>query len=64
EFLKVGYSYQEFTQWAASAELRAGEAYVNMKKIDKAKRMYERIISKYGKFSQWGAEASKRLENL
>ncbi len=64
EFLKVGYSYQEFTQWAASAELRAGEAYVNMKKIDKAKRMYERIISKYGKFSQWGVEANKRLEAL
>jgi TolA-binding protein len=64
EFLKVGYNYSEYAQWAASAELKAGEAYHRMNKIDKARRTYERIIDKYGRNSQWGSEAEKRLENL
>jgi len=64
EFLKVGYNYSEYVQWAASAELKAGEAYLRMNKIEKARRIYERIIEKYGRSSQWGSEAAKRLENL
>ena len=64
EFLKVGYNYPDFTHWAASAELKAGESYQDMKKIEKARRIYERIIDKYGRYSQWGTEAAKRLENL
>jgi len=61
ELLKVGYNYPQFTQWAASAELKAGEAYQNSKQIEKAVQIYERVISKYGKYSQWGTEASSRL---
>ena len=61
ELLKVGYNYPQFTQWAASAELKAGEAYQNSKEFDKATQIYERVISKYGKYSQWGTEASSRL---
>jgi len=61
ELLKVGYNYSEFTQWAASAELKAGEAYQNNKQFDKAAQIYERVIDKYGKYSQWGTEASSRL---
>ena len=61
ELLKVGYNYPQFTQWAASAELKAGEAYQNSKEFDKATQIYERVISKYGKYSQWGTEASNRL---
>ncbi|HPR16764.1 MAG TPA: tetratricopeptide repeat protein [Candidatus Cloacimonadota bacterium] len=64
EFLKVGYEYPKFTHWAASAELKAGEAYLEMNKKTKARQMYERIIDKYGRTSQWGTEAQKRLENL
>jgi len=61
ELLKVGYNYPQFTQWAASAELKAGEAYQNGNQIEKAKQIYERVMSKYGKYSQWGTEASSRL---
>jgi len=61
ELLKVGYNYPQFTQWAASAELKAGEAYQNSGQIEKAKQIYERVMDKYGKYSQWGTEASSRL---
>jgi tetratricopeptide (TPR) repeat protein len=62
EYLKVGYGYPEFPHWAASAELRAGEAYINLKDNVKARRTFERIIEKYGRSSNWGKEALKRLE--
>lgn len=64
ELLKVGYNYPQYTQWAASAELKAGEAYQNNNQFDKAIQIYERVISKYGKHSQWGTEASNRLLTL
>ncbi len=64
ELLKVGYNYPQFTQWAASAELKAGEAYQNNNQFDKAVQIYERVISKYGKYSQWGTEAGNRLQTL
>ena len=64
ELLKVGYNYPQYTQWAASAELKAGEAYQNNNQFDKAIQIYERVISKYGKYSQWGTEASNRLLTL
>ncbi|MCK5050918.1 MAG: tetratricopeptide repeat protein [Candidatus Cloacimonetes bacterium] len=64
ELLKVGYNYPQFTQWAASAELKAGEAYQNSNQFEKAIQIYERVIGKYGKYSQWGTEASNRLLTL
>jgi len=64
ELLKVGYNYPQYTQWAASAELKAGEAYQNNNQFDKAIQIYERVISKYGKYGQWGTEASNRLLTL
>jgi len=64
ELLKVSYNYPDFTQWSASAELRAGEAYFNLGEFDKARRIYKKLISKYGKFSNWGKEAAKRLEKM
>ncbi|MCD4817279.1 MAG: tetratricopeptide repeat protein [Candidatus Cloacimonetes bacterium] len=62
EFLKVNYNYENQTRWAASAELRAAESYIKLHKIDRAKRVFQRIIDKYGKYSDWGKEAGKRLE--
>jgi tetratricopeptide (TPR) repeat protein len=64
ELLKVGYNYPQFTQWAASAELKAGKAYHDSNQFEKAAQIYERVISKYGKYSQWGTEASNRLLTL
>lgn len=64
ELLKVGYNYPEFTQWAASADLKAGEAYVRSGKPSKAKRIFERVIDKYGAGSRWGGEAKRQIESL
>lgn len=64
ELLKVGYNYSQFTHWAASAELRAGEAYMERQNTKKAKQIYQRIINKYGAGSQWGSVAKKRLQNI
>ncbi|MBN2461017.1 MAG: tetratricopeptide repeat protein [Candidatus Cloacimonetes bacterium] len=64
EFLKVSYSYPDYIQWAAAAELRAAESYVTIADLDKAKRLYQRITEKYGAASQWGKEAKVRLDLL
>ncbi|MCF7912404.1 MAG: tetratricopeptide repeat protein [Candidatus Cloacimonetes bacterium] len=62
ELLKVGYSYESYTQWAASAELQAGEAYQKLNNASKARRIYERVIEKYGINSQWGEVAKEKLQ--
>jgi tetratricopeptide (TPR) repeat protein len=64
ELLKVSYSYDTYTQWAASAELQAGEAYQRIRSDAKARRIYERIIEKYGAASQWGELARQRLNTM
>lgn len=64
EFLKVGYNYSALTRWAASAELKAAEAYQKSGENNKAIKLYDRIIKKYGRNSQWGEQAVKRKENL
>jgi len=64
ELLKVGYSYESYTQWAASAELQAGEAYQKLNSTAKARRIYERVIEKYGINSQWGELAKQRLQTI
>lgn len=64
EFLKVSYSYPEFAHWAASAELRAGEAYIQNRELDKARRIFERVVEKYGRESNWGQQALQRLAEI
>jgi tetratricopeptide (TPR) repeat protein len=64
ELLKVGYSYESYTQWAASAELQAGESYQKLDNYRKAKRIYERVIEKYGINSQWGTLAKEKLQAM
>ena len=64
ELLKVGYSYESYTQWAASAELQAGEAYQKLNSPTKARRIFERVIEKYGIHSQWGELAKQRLQTI
>lgn len=63
ELLKVVYSYDMYVQWAAIADLRAAECYQRLNEPVKAKRIYERVISKYGANSDWGREAARRLGN-
>jgi tetratricopeptide (TPR) repeat protein len=64
EFLKVSYAYPEFAHWSASAELRAGEAYIQNREFDKARRILERIVEKYGRDSNWGQQALQRLAEI
>jgi TolA-binding protein len=64
ELLKVSYSYETYTQWAASAELQAGEAYQKLDSKEKARRIYNRVIEKYGSGSQWGTLAKQRLAEM
>ncbi|MFO7896354.1 MAG: tetratricopeptide repeat protein [Candidatus Cloacimonadales bacterium] len=64
ELLKVGYNYASYTDWAASAELRAGEAYLQMNNPMRARQIYQRVISKYGAGSRWGNMAQQRLAEM
>jgi tetratricopeptide (TPR) repeat protein len=64
EFLKVSYNYSHFPQWAASAELRSGEIYLQIRQLERAIAIYERIISKYGRYSDWGKQAQERLNQM
>ncbi|MDY6915079.1 MAG: tetratricopeptide repeat protein, partial [Candidatus Cloacimonadota bacterium] len=64
EFLKVSYNYNDYLQWAALSELRAGQVYLEAGSIEKAKRLFNRIIDKYSASSDWGREAVKILKEL
>ena len=64
ELLKVGYSYESYTQWAASAELQAGDAYQKLNNNSKARRIFERVIEKYGINSQWGTVAKEKMQAM
>jgi TolA-binding protein len=64
EFLKVSYNYPAITDWAASAELRAGECYMKMRQFAKAKTIFQRVISKFGAGSNYGQQAQEHLRNL
>ncbi len=64
EFLKVTYFYKDFWQWTVSAEIKVGNAYEEMKKFDKAKMIYEKVIKNNGVNSQWGKIAKERLDRI
>jgi tetratricopeptide (TPR) repeat protein len=64
EFLKVSYNYPAITDWAASAELRAGECYLKMRQFAKAKTIFQRVVSKFGAGSNYGLQAQEHLRNL
>ncbi len=64
EFLKVYYNYPNQTRWAASAQLKAAEAYIKSGGLKKAEKLLNRIISKYGKSSMWGKQAVEMKKNI
>lgn len=63
-FLRVGYSYPNVIKWAGISELRAGEAYLKNKQMDKAKSTLEKVVRVYGENSQAGSEARKILNTV
>ncbi|MDD3049638.1 MAG: tetratricopeptide repeat protein [Candidatus Cloacimonetes bacterium] len=62
-YLKVGYNNPDVTQWAASAEIQAGESYYLLGRYEQAKQIFNKTLSKFGPGSDWGKEAKKRLES-
>jgi len=64
EYLKLTYDFPDNIQWTALADLKVGESYVKQKKYQKAAQFFRKVISKYGKDSNWGQQASRRLEDL
>ncbi len=64
ELLKVAYSYESYQQWAASAELQAGDAYQRLQNPARARRIYERVKEKYGANSQWGKLAQQKIKEM
>ncbi len=63
-WLRVSYNYPDITRWAAVAELKSGEAYLMMNRNDKARIIFEKVVQKYGKGSDWGKEAFQKLKEL
>jgi tetratricopeptide (TPR) repeat protein len=63
-FLKVSYNYGDLEQWAATADLKAGEAYIKLRKNNKARYILEKIISKYGLKSRWGKQANDMIKQI
>ncbi|PID29574.1 MAG: hypothetical protein CSB55_01665 [Candidatus Cloacimonadota bacterium] len=63
-YIKVGYNYSKYPHWRGVAEIRAGEAYLKQGKPDKARYIWQRVISVFGKNSQWGKQAQAHLDLL
>ncbi len=64
EFLKVYYNYPSQIRWAASAQLKTAECYIKLNRINKAKKVLENVMTKYGKSSQWGKQAENLLQKI
>jgi hypothetical protein len=47
-----------------TAQLKAGEAYEMVPDPEAARKLYERVLARYGPNSQWGSEAQRRLDRL
>ncbi|HKK69799.1 MAG TPA: tetratricopeptide repeat protein [Candidatus Krumholzibacteria bacterium] len=64
EFLRIPYLYPSQGQLPVTAQLKAGEAYEMVPDPEAARRLYERVLARYGPNSQWGGEAQRRLDRL
>lgn len=64
EFLRIPYLYPESGQLPVTAQLKAGEAYEKLGRLDAAAQIYRRVIAAHGASSQWGAEATRRLQRV
>ncbi len=60
-FLKVSYNYPDQTRWSATSELQAAEAYIKLKKYERALTRLKSIIAKYGAGSNWGKIAQEKI---
>jgi len=63
-FLRIPYLYSSMGQLAVTAQLKAGEAWEHQGDVDAARTIYERVLQAQGAGTQWGEEASRRLQRL
>lgn len=64
EFLKIPFLFPEMGQLGVTAQLKAGEAWEHLGDLEAARQIYERVLAVHGAQSQWGLEATRRLERL
>jgi len=66
EFLKVSFHYPDAMDgmWAVTADLKAALAHEKMGEYIEATRLYQKILEKYGRDSQWGKAARERLDQM
>ncbi len=66
ELLKVPYQYPTAMEgmWAVTADFKAGVAHEKMGQFVEATRLYNKIIDKHGRDSQWGRAAKERLDAM
>lgn len=63
-FLRIPYLYPSMGQLGVTAQLKAGEAWEHQGDADAARQIYERVLAAQGAGTEWGLEASRRLERL
>jgi tetratricopeptide (TPR) repeat protein len=61
EFLKVAYLYSDEGMWGVTAELRAADVYETTGELAEARKIYNRVLEKFGKDSIWGKSAAEKL---
>lgn len=63
-YLKIPYLYPKSGQLPVTAQLKAAGVYEKMGEREAAETLYEKVIRTHGGGSQWGSEASRRLDRL
>jgi tetratricopeptide (TPR) repeat protein len=64
EFMKVNYLYREDPMWGLTALFEVGQIYERSGVIDKARKMYEKIVEQDGTHGSLGSRALKYLKKM
>ncbi|MCK5740518.1 tetratricopeptide repeat protein, partial [bacterium] len=66
EYLKVKYvsTQVEGLPWDVTAQWKAAQAYMKLKKYDDAELLFEKIIRSWGEASDFGRQASRQIEEI
>jgi len=64
EFLKVNYLYPNDPMWGLTALFEVGQIYERSQQLDKARRMYQKIVTQDGLHGSLGSRAAKYLEQM
>jgi TolA-binding protein len=64
EYLKVSYLYPDDPMWGLTGIFEVGQIYERSGDIERARRMYEKIVTQDGLHGSLGSRAAKYLENM